>query len=294
MLNDKLETKIYYILTSCIAIIFALELFFIFSNKYVSSHLGIGEGLMFITSGYAFTQGLNNELFVSAFGGFFELVCGTAFNFLDFFNLGINKILFTVSLFFSAINLFLWGLIRIFTKYKIPFLCVLLLAMFSPWSMHLEMLMPTEIHNPLMWGVCLLQMVFSVIICKDGISQISNKEIIKIAIIQGLFLIVALNYKINFFMGMTLVCLSPIFYLNRSQALRYIVWICITIIASIIVISLISNYNYLAYFKYVILSGQDKGWGEHETTTIFRTFFIGFIFFIALWVMLALNKLLSL
>jgi hypothetical protein len=292
--------KIYYIFTSCVAVIFAIELFLVFTNPYLwVSNTSLGRWLYLITPGYAFTQGLNNDMFVSAQGYFFGLAGDVAFNLLDMFNLGINKIPIVMSLFFSSIIVFLWGLIRIFTKYKIPFLVVLLLAIFSPWGLNFSMVMIPEVHNPTIWSVFLMQIIFSVIIAKDkNLAQSSNKEIFAIAIIQALFLTTVFNYKMNFFIGAAMLCLIFLPYLKIKQIVWYVIFLSISFIIVNALISLISGYDYYFYFSHLFSYAKGRNFNNSSgnITTIsilIRTFFVGVAFFIILWGMIVANKLLN-
>jgi hypothetical protein len=158
----------------------------------------------------------------------------------------------------------------------------------------------SEVHNPLIWGVFLMQTIYSLMIARDeNVAQSSNKEIVIIGIIQALFLAITFNYKMNFFMGGCLISLVFLPKLSIKQIIKYLIGIAVSFIVINVLIAIITGYDYFSYINYLLSHAQGKKFGKDydpaagvtSISTLIRTFFIAVAFFIILWGIIVANKL---
>ena len=253
--------RFYLALNILCSIGFAALIYAMMSAQYIRNDLVmIGHIDLYIPyiSGYAFLQGLNNAEFLTSFGFIYGLINAFAFKFLDFFNLGLNKLIFTASLFFACSTIIVWALIRSLTKYKIPYIFLLLVLLLSinPISVFVFLdwhggLSWTCLYNNNLWGLLCIQIALSLLIFKDRtcLKMLAVKDVYVLAFIEFLFLFLTFNYKPNFFICAFLLSAIIIPFLTYKNALRYIVCLIALFGISILLISLLTDYKYAAFYE---------------------------------------------
>jgi hypothetical protein len=211
-----------------------------------------------LTEGYPFNQGLNNTVFISQWGFVFSLINGLAFNFLDFFNLGLNKLQFTSAFFFFAIIVFVWLAIRIFTKYKVPYVFLLLCGILAVNMFGTALFLNprpgylfTIIYNNNLWSLLYIHIALTLLIFKDrsALKNIIHKDLYILAFVQFLFLFLTFNYKMNYFVASFLLTLSLIPFLTTKNIVRYIVSVFVFFVSANLISALMLDYDYFVFFK---------------------------------------------
>jgi hypothetical protein len=102
-----------------------------------------------------------------------------------------------------------------------------------------------------LWGLLFLQMILSAKIFDKGdeLKEIKNKDIYILSIIQALFLCIAFNYKMNFFVIAILIASIPAMFFPVKKTIRYVLSAVVFFLLMNILTALLSGYDYFLYFK---------------------------------------------
>jgi hypothetical protein len=283
------KTKLF---TFLVGGVFVLLMLFIFTSEYLRTDGNDGYGYMYlIMPGYAFNQGLNNEMFLTGQGLLFSMISGLAIKFLDVLNLGLNKADLTMALFLQMGLLIIWALIKFLTKTKILFLVLLTIVFIVPWGLPLNIPAMVERHNPFMWGYIWLQIIFILSIIKDKQKlELSSKRVIALSFICALFCFITFNYKMNFFIGAALLSAIFLVYIDKKFAIKYVLYCSGFFIVLNALASVIFDYNYLMYVEYNSGVAAGKVWNIARNI---RVTAIAIAFFIIFWGMIMVNKVIN-
>ncbi|MDR1952741.1 MAG: hypothetical protein LBQ37_04440 [Elusimicrobiota bacterium] len=259
-----MKKKIFLCLNIIALAVFLILVCFILSAEYIRFDFDtLGDFGAPIQYGYAFYQG--GDIISSPMGFIYSLINGLAFIFLDKFHLGINKIVFTASLFFSVGITAIWILIRRFTQYKIPFIVLLLIVLLTCNPTSVGIVLEFWIrwngqYNVNLYMLIFLEMILSALIFsrKDLLLEQKDKDIYILSAIYALFLYIPFNYKISYFAAASFIAVIPALVFSVKKSIKYFISIFIFFVLANVLTALISGYDYFVYFEGLYYSAQTR------------------------------------
>jgi hypothetical protein len=214
--------KLIPILNFLLTAFFITVIYFIVKTEYLRIDVFGGDFFKPIYAGYVFNQGLSNNLFYSALGFIYDILNGISFTIMDKFSIGFNKIYVIPSLIFSIFIAIIWLASRTLTKYKIPFIALLLGIILcngminGALAISIETINYGNSYNSPLWIIIFLQMTFLILILKQrqNLKTVSKKDLFGISFVMALCAYITFNYKMNVFVGFYILSSSIILFLS--------------------------------------------------------------------------------
>ncbi|MDR1952742.1 MAG: hypothetical protein LBQ37_04445 [Elusimicrobiota bacterium] len=294
-----MQKKIFLCLNIIALAVFLILVCSILAAEYIRHDSpALGDFSLPVYYGYAFYQG--DDVITSPMGFIYSLINGVAFIFLDKFHLGLNKIVFTASLFFSVGIVAIWALIRRFTQYKIPFI-VLMVTIFLACRPNANALLYDLLttwnaqYNFNQWGLVFLEMVLSALIFsrKDILLKQKDKDVYILSAIYALFLYITFNYKMNYFVGATLVALIPALVFPVKKSIKFFLAIFIFFVLANIITGIVSGFDYFTYLEDLYNSFQARIVHDDRIRRTVKSKIFGVIEFALIMGIIVFNKFIS-